>query len=334
MRAGSSANLPAHEPLVVSIRGDTVESVHFGSIAVVDRDGAIVHRRGDPSSLHFTRSALKPLQALPLVEDGGLSKLGFGSQELALMCASHSGERMHVDVVRRILAAIDASEADLQCGCHDPMYFATHAVPAPQAAWSALFHNCSGKHSGFLCYCRLRRQPRTTYLDPEAPLQMRIRNTVQRFAGPDAIAAGTDGCGAPNYALPLTRLAQAYARLASDDDAALRALFFAMTRHPDLALMQVGSRGGRADWVAKIGADGVQAIGIRSRGLGIAIKIADGSARALAIATQDVLRQLGLLDEAAERELASAALEFGRTTIKNHAGRLVGRLAPVFRLGA
>lgn len=332
------AGVPAHEPLVASIRGETVESVHYGSIAVVDRDGRLIHRRGDPSALHFTRSALKPLQVLPLVEDDGVGKLGFGSQELALMCASHSGEAIHVEVVRRILARIGAGETDLQCGHHDPMYFSANSLPAPRASWGALFHNCSGKHSGFLCYCRLHGHRLGEYLDREAPLQVRIRNTVQAFAGAAPIAAGTDGCGAPNYAMPLSQLAQAYARLAADDAPSLRAVFYAMTRHPDLVsgtgrTDQALMRAGAGDWVAKIGAEGVQAIGVRSRGIGIAIKIADGSPRALALATAATLRQLDLLDDGTAAALAEHAADFGRTSIKNYAGRVVGRLAPVFRLG-
>ena len=184
----------------------------------------------------------------------------------------------------------------------------------------------------------------TDYLDPDAPLQMRIRNTVQGFAPGGTIGAGTDGCGAPNYALPLARLAHAFCRIACDDAPPLRALYFAMTLHPDLvsgtrrsdlALMQAGrSNGsGSADWVSKIGADGVQAIGVRSRGIGIAVRIADGNPRALHVATHEVLRQLGLLDEAAEHILAGGLADFAAPMIRNQRGVAVGTVAPVFTLG-
>src|SRR4030095_9062612 len=160
--------------------------------------------------------------------------------------------------------------------------------------------NCSGKHSGFLAYCRMFGHPLKTYLDPDSPLQTRIRNVVQGFAGSDPIGTGIDGCSAPNFALPLTRLAQAFSLMAVGATPELAALRFAMTRHPDLvsgtartdlALMQTG----KGDWVSKIGAEGVQALGVRSKGLGIAVRIADGSKRALQVATVNVLEQLGLL---------------------------------------
>jgi len=334
-------SLPAHAPLVATTRGGSVECVHYGSIAVVDAGGRLVAGCGDTTALQFTRSALKPLQALPLVQDDGIGRLGFGSHELALMCASHNGEAVHVGIVRRMLARIDAGASDLQCGCHDPMYYAATSQRAPASSWGQEYHNCSGKHTGFLAYCRLHRHPLSNYLDPDSPLQMRIRNTVQEFAGAAPLASGIDGCGAPNHALPLDRLATAYARIATADDGALRALFYAMTRHPDLvsgtgrgdlALMRAGAARGEPDWVAKVGAEGVQAIGIRSQGLGIAVRIADGNARALQVATGEVLRQLRLVDAAAAAVLDGGRGEFGRPAIRNYAGRVVGGVEPVFTL--
>ena len=181
-----------------------------------------------------------------------------------------------------------ADVSQLQCGCHLPGFFAaTETTPPAGAQWSALHHNCSGKHAGFLAYCRMHGHPFATYLDPGHPLQQRIRTTVARFGNGDGLAWGIDGCSAPNCAMPLKRLAQTYARLAAGDSPELRALFFAMTRHPelvsgtrrmDLAIMQTGD----GDWVSKAGADGMQAIGVQSKGLGIAIRIADGNPRALA----------------------------------------------------
>lgn len=325
---------PAHVPLVVTTRGGVPECVHYGSIAVVDADGALLASCGDARALNFTRSALKPLQALPFVEADGMSRFSFTSHELALMCASHGGEAVHVAIVERMLARIGATEADLQCGCHAPGYYhATDTPPPPGVRWRPVHHNCSGKHSGFLAYCRLFGHRLSGYLDPDGPLQTRIRNVVQAFAAGDEIARGTDGCSAPNYALPLMRLAQAYARLATGASAELAALAFAMTRHPDLvsgtgrtdlALMQAGG----GDWVSKIGADGVQALGVKSKGIGIAVRIADGNARALAVATVAVLEQLGLLADAARSPLA----KFVRPPIRNHRGLEVGRVEPVFAL--
>jgi L-asparaginase II len=323
---------PAHVPLVVVTRGGHPELVHHGSIAVVDARGALIAGVGDPQSLNYTRSALKPLQALPFVEDGGMSRFGFTSHELALMCASHNGEAVHVNVAQRMLDRIDATEADLQCGCHVPSYFAhVDGSLAPRQRWDQRFHNCSGKHSGFLAWCRLHGKPLKTYLDPHAPLQQRIAQTVQRFAPGATLPMGIDGCSAPNYALPLARLAHTFCRLAVGESPELAALAFAMTRHPDLvsgtarsdlALMQTAP----GDWVSKIGADGVQAIGVRSRGIGIAIRVADGNQRALMAATVEVLQQLGLLDDPATTPLA----RYARPQVKNYRKTVVGEVVPVF----
>jgi L-asparaginase II len=324
---------PAHVPLVVTTRGGLVECVHYGSVAVVDTKGKLIAGVGDPTALNFTRSALKPLQALPFVEAGGMSRFNFTSQELALMCASHGGERVHVDLAARILDRIGARESDLQCGCHVPSYFtATDTQPPAGARWNQLSHNCSGKHSGFLAYCRMFGHPFKNYLDPDGPLQTRIRNVVQAFAGNETIGTGIDGCSAPNFAMPLSRLAQAFSRMAVGETPELAALAFAMTRHPDLvsgtartdlALMQAG----KGDWVSKIGADGVQALGVKSKGIGIAVRIADGNKRALQVATVNVLQQLGLPLDA-----KSALASHLHPVVRNFRGTEVGGIEAVFGL--
>jgi L-asparaginase II len=326
--------IPRHVPLVETTRGGTTECVHYGSIAVVDAQGRLIAALGDPESLNFTRSALKPLQALPFVEDGGLGRYGFGSHELALMCASHSGEAVHVGIAQRILAAAGVDESALQCGCHTPGYFAANETTPPAGAkYGAIFHNCSGKHAGFLAYAQMHQQPIETYLDSGHPLQQRIRTVVARHAQGDTIAQGIDGCSAPNFALPLRRLAQTYARLATKETPELAALFFAMTRHPDLvsgtrrtdlAIMQTGA----GDWVSKAGADGMQAIGVASQGLGIAIRIADGSPKALHAATVEVLQQLGLLEDSSGTPLAV----YDCPPIRNYRGIETGGFVPVFKL--
>jgi L-asparaginase II len=334
---------PRHVPLAVTTRGTLPELVHYGSIAVVDERGHLVAGVGDAHGLNFTRSALKPLQALGFVEDGGAERFGFDSQQLALMCASHSGEAMHVATAQRMLDAIDAGEPDLQCGCHVPTYFATTGEEGARGGWNQLFHNCSGKHSGFLAYCRLHGQPLKTYLDPDSPLQQRVRASVQRFAGRKELPMGIDGCSAPNFALPLSGLAHAFGALARGDTPALATLRYAMARHPDLvsgtrrsdlALMQTGWQADSSDpgrdgeWVAKIGADGVQAIGIRNRGIGIAVRVADGNKRALLAVTVELLRQLRLIDDPAATPLA----RYARPAVKNYRGTEVGRVETLFSL--
>lgn len=331
-----------HEVLVESTRGgcrdggDTVECQHAGSVAVVDATGRLVASAGDPTFVSFTRSSLKPFQALPFVLDGGPEHFDFGSPELAMMCASHSGEPVHVATVSGMLARAGLTPDRLRCGCQVPLRFsATGSLPAPGERFSEIEHNCSGKHAGFLAWCVLHERPTDTYLDPGHPLQRAIRERVTEACDVPvgAMRSGIDGCSAPNHAIPLSALALGYARLAQGERGdnelapALGRLSAAMMAHPelvsgtgrhDLALM----RAAPGDWVAKAGADGVQAIGIRSVGLGIAVKIIDGNPRAAVVATLGVLDQLGLLGEAQREAIAALA----RPEIRNAGGLLTGEV--------
>lgn len=334
-------DLPRHVPLVVATRAEAPESIHHGSIAVASCAGKLLYGVGDGAFPVFARSTLKPFQALPFVLDGGPTRFGFSSEQVALLCASHSGEARQVAAVADMLARIGCSEDDLQCGCHIPGFYAASATsPPPDLKLSPLQNNCSGKHAGFLAWCRLHGQPIVSYLDPHHPLQRTIRATVARLAGlsEGAMAMGIDGCGAPIYALPLARLAGLYARLASDggataEDAALATLFSAMTTHPEMVSGEgrtdyLLARAAPGGWVAKGGAEGLQALGIRSRGLGIVIKIGDGSARALRVATADLLARLGLLGE----DSTDPVVSWKEETIRNHAGLTTGRMTAVFAL--
>jgi L-asparaginase II len=339
-------------PLAATTRGypDTgyaVENIHFGSVAVVDVTGRLLYSSGDPDFMTFTRSALKPFQALPFVLDGGPARFGLTRDELALLCASHSGEEKHLAGVRAILAKIDVDERHLACGCAVPLYYEATGLPVPaERHWTPVHHNCSGKHSGFLAWCRLHGAPLQDYVDPGHPLQRAVRATLADCVqmNEELLPIGIDGCSAPNFAMPLARLAHLYARLAQGGGtgardarlgSALGDLFDAMTSRPDLVsgeartdLAWMGAGGG--DWVAKIGADAVQAIGIRSAGIGIAIKVADGAVRALHPAVWSVLDQLGLLD--AERRALLAP--YRNPPIKNARGTVAGDTHAVFTLQA
>lgn len=321
--------------------GMVIENVHMGSVAVVDAKGSLLWSAGDPHGLTFTRSALKPFQALPFVRADGPARFGLSEAELALLCASHSGEDAHLRGVTAILGKIGLDETHLECGCHAPLFYEAmqQALPA-ERRWRPVHHNCSGKHSGFLAWCRLHEQPSAGYVDPAHPLQQAIRQTIADTAGiaPDAMPVGMDGCSAPNYALPLSRLAQLYARLAQgaadpQHGTAMGELCHAMTLHPhmvsgqgrtDLAYMQAGE----GDWVTKVGADAVQTIGVRSAGIGIAIKIADGASRALPVATLSVLDQLGLLSPSQRTQLDA----YRQPSIVNARGSMVGDIRPLFSL--
>jgi L-asparaginase II len=331
---------PPHAPLAIATRGDAIDAVHYGSVAVVDARGRLLHAAGDPQFLTTTRSALKPFQAMPFIAAGGARRFGYSDAQIALLCASHSGEPRHVAAVTEMLARAGATVDDLQCGTHAPGYFDVRGEVPPPPPYSPLAHNCSGKHAGMLAYCALCGLPRQTYLTFEHPLQQAIRGAVAHFTGVDeaALVAGIDGCSAPNYAVPLAALALAYARLASTaDDAefgsAPKTLADAMSAHPemvsgdgrnDLAYM----RAGRGDWVTKIGAEGVQGVGVRSLGLGIAVKVVDGAKRGLHPAVVSVLDQLGLLDERARAELAA----WREPVIRNYRGIATGKVMPVVAL--
>jgi L-asparaginase II len=333
-------------PLVVTTRGYpdsgyAVENIHMGSVAVVDAGGTLRWFAGEPDSMVFTRSALKPFQALPFVLADGPGRLGMSSAELALLCASHSGEDKHVEMVQTILGRIGCDEHDLECGCHAPLYYDSVGLAAPQQrSWRTLHHNCSGKHSGFLAWCKVHDVAHAGYVAPGHALQQEIKRTLAATLGMPAsgMPVGIDGCSAPNYALPLTKLAQLYARLAqgsgdTQHGAAMGDLFNAMTRHPELVSGQARSdlaymTAGQGDWVSKIGADAVQAIGVRSAGLGIAIKIADGAKRALHAATFSVLDQLGLLGDT-QRQLLE---HYRQPPLNNVRGTQVGDIRAVLSL--
>jgi L-asparaginase II len=332
---------PGHVPLAIVVRGDAPESIHYGSVAVTDIDGNLLYGAGDPQAPMFTRSSLKPFQAMPVLASGAVAKYGYGDAEIALMCASHSGEPRHVNVVTSMLERIECRKEDLQCGIHPPYFYQwTETTPPPGAAYTTLQHNCSGKHSGMLTWCRHCAQPTATYLDPVHPLQQAIRRSVAHFTGvPEAaLIRGTDGCSAPNYALPLAGLARGFARLSLEaedseyGDAPAR-IFAAMSknpglvsgeRRPDLALMTTG----QGDWAAKGGAEAMQAIAVKSRGIGIVIKISDGGTRALHPVTVAVLQQLGLLEDPQSTPMAA----YHQPLQRNMRGVVTGRIQPVVEL--
>ena len=337
----STAAAPPHVPFARVTRGDAVDSVHYGSIAVVDRHGRLLFAAGDPRYLTTTRSALKPLQALPLVAAGGIERFGFSPEQVALLCASHSGEPRQVAAVANMLERAGCTAEQLQCGVHPPLFYAAREeLPPAGVKFTPLHHNCSGKHSGMLAYCRQCDLPLDSYLAFDHPLQQAIRVAVAYMTGvaEDALVAGIDGCSAPNYAVPLDRLAYAFARLAtaSDDErygTAPARLAAAMTAHPemvsgegrnDLILM----RAGRGDWVTKVGAEGVQAVGVRSKGWGIALKVVDGNARGLHPATVAALDLLGLLDA----EQRTALETWREPAIRNYRGLITGHVRPAVQL--
>ena len=329
------------EPLIELTRGGTLENLHFGAVAVMNAQGQLTAQAGDPHWLTFTRSTLKALQALPFTEAGGPQHFGFSQAQVALLCASHNGEDMHVQQVDDMLHKAGLTYKTLRCGCHVPGLF-TLLDQSPPAGleFDERHNNCSGKHAGFLAYCVQHGLPTDDYINPAHPLQQAIRQAVARAVRMEAddLKMGIDGCSAPNYAMPLSRLAYGYARLASgaqdpEFGNSFAQLAAAMSAHPemvsgtgrnDLAFMQAG----RGDWVSKVGADGVQVVGSKGRGEAFAIKIIDGNKAALFAASVEVLEQLGWMDDA-QRD---ALRPWRAQALVNARGLQVGERRPIFRL--
>lgn len=328
-------------PLIEHTRGSLAEIVHPGAIAVVNAQGQLLRSAGDARAMSFTRSTIKPFQALPFLQGGGLQHFGFTLEQTALLCASHNGEDMHVVQVDEMLRKVGQPVAALQCGCHVPLRFSYGGLTAPaDLQFDERHNNCSGKHAGFLGYCVQHGHSLGNYLSPEHPLQQAIHKSVMQATRADAsqLIAGTDGCSAPNYAMPLHHLAHAFARLASGQadselGEAFEPLRNAMVQHPkmisgtarnDLAFTQAG----RGDWITKIGADGVQVIASISRREAIAIKVISGHMPALYAAAVVAMDQLGWLD-ATQRE---ALKTWAPQPLLNARGVQTGEIRAAFTL--
>jgi L-asparaginase II len=307
-------------PVLVEItRGPLVESSHRGAVAVSDACGRLVLSVGDVESPVFPRSALKPVQAIPLIESGAADSFAVTDQELALACASHSAEPQHTTRIAAWQARIGCSVADLACGPHRPMHEPTATMMiASGERWTALHNNCSGKHTGFMTLARAIGAAVAGYEQFEHPVQRRVEATLKEMAGLSGdLPRGIDGCTVPNFAVPLAALARAMARFA--DTSALsptRAktcahILTAMTANPGL----VAGTGrpctllmGQAPGIAvKTGAEGVYVAILPALGLGVALKIDDGAGRAAETAIAAVLIALGALaDEGAAHALSHA----------------------------
>lgn len=280
--------------LVEIIRGGIVESAHRGAVAVMDADGGAVLALGDIDRPIFPRSAIKGFQALPLVESGAAERFGLDDAELALACASHSGEPDHVATARSALTKAGLAPLCLECGVQWPTRDrAMRALIAAGAEPSALHNNCSGKHAGFLCLAVEMGVEPKGYVKPEHPVMREVGAAIAQMTGFDLAktARGTDGCSIPTYAIPLRQLALGFARFGSGQglaparakaakrlrEAAAAAPFMvAGTDRCDTRLMR--ALGLRA--FTKTGAEGVYCAALPELGLGIALKIEDGGTRA------------------------------------------------------
>lgn len=285
---------------IQTTRGALVESVHRVSCVVRHRSGVVVATTGAPPPLTWWRSAAKPFQALPLVQDGGVERFGLDAEELAIACASHSSEPGHLAVVERFLGKVGVEETDLACGPHPPLSVEVHRAllrsgQEPTPRWS----NCSGKHTGMLALARLHGWSLEGYQEPDHPVQVRIAREIAAWTDvpPGSLALSVDGCVAPCFGLPLEGMALAWARLGSSPEPSAAQLCAAMLANPWL----IAGTGRPCTeimtaWpgqvIAKIGAEGVYGAAIPALELGVALKVEDGDMRASAIALVAVLQQL------------------------------------------
>ncbi|MER9019075.1 asparaginase [Mesorhizobium sp. M0898] len=332
----------ANPVLVEVLRGAIVESAHRGAVAVFDADGKPVWEIGDTAQPVFPRSAVKAIQALPLVESGAADAYGFDDRELALACASHSGEPPHVELARAMLAKAGLDETALECGAHWPSsHGATLALARAGSVPNALHNNCSGKHSGFLCTCVHSGIAHRGYVKAGHASQEMVREAMQAVTGAahDADHRGTDGCSIPTYAVPLRSFALGFARMATGAGfepmrarAAKRLLsacmaepfFVAGTGRSDVAMMDAAP--GRI--FVKGGAEGVFCATLPELGLGIALKCDDGAGRAAEVMVAAVLAKLLHADQA----LAAKLTEQANPPIESRIGAKVGALRPTATL--
>ena len=349
------------QPLFEVTRGQIVESIHYGSIAVVDSNGKMIASYGDPKTVAFLRSSAKPFQVLPFVERGGVEHFNFTQRELSLSCASHEGSEMHVQAVIELQKKVGVEESNLMCGSHMPGDVDEFKKLIVNNIHPRTNHNnCSGKHTAMLAHARMRGLPLENYLDINHPIQQDILASFAEMClfPVYEVQLGVDGCSAPNFAVPLYNAALGMARycdpreLSEARATACRKVTAAMNAHPEMVsgygefdeqLMRVG--GGKI--VCKRGAEGYQIIGLLpgvlspdSPGVGITLKATDGDAsrmddslerstRVRPAVMLEVLRQLGALNSEQMQSLAG----FGPVKeIRNHREIVTGRSHPVFKL--
>ena len=342
--------IPIAEPLVEVTRGAITESRHRGHVVAVEPDATMVSYLGAPENVTFLRSSAKPFQALPLLVSGAADHFGFSDREVALACASHSGEPIHTEVVASMLRKIGLGPDALKCGIHEPFSPEVARRLREQGKQpNVLQNNCSGKHAGMLALAKHVGAPTETYDSPEHPVQLAIGRVVAEFAGValEDLSVGIDGCGVPVFGITVKAMALAYARLVGPPEglneptrSACQRIVRVMSTYPEL----IGGTTDRLDTeimraapgrlVSKVGAEGVYTAGIVPckewpRGLGLALKIEDGDDhRARPTVVIEALRQLAVLRD----ESLEAVARYAFFPVRNRRGEVVGEIRASFAL--
>lgn len=322
------------------IRGGTIESVHRGHVIILGGDGEEIFSLGNPRTVTYFRSAAKPLQAIPFVAGGAADEYGYSDEEIALACASHSGELRHVRIAALMLERIGLTEAHLRCGAHLPFYEKEAERMLREGEYPTQLHNnCSGKHAAMLATAKFIGAEIASYDSIENPVQQEILRVLSIFSEvPEKkIGIGIDGCAAPNFALPLAAMAKSFLNLISPPDGidaklrdAASRVVQAMKNNPDIVggterldTMLMTAAEGRV--ISKVGAEGVWLCGVlpsdkHPKGLAIALKVDDGDdRRARPVAATAILRRLGVI-------AAEALPDLSPMLVKNRRGDSVGRV--------
>ena len=323
-------------------RGRVLESTHAGSIVAADSKGNILFTLGEPERKTFFHSAAKPLQSIAALEAGAVEKFGFDLKEIAIMMSSHSGQKEHIETLHGIMAKLGINEDTLQCGIHEPLdKEEAKELRAAGLLPTKLHCNCSGKHLSFIAASLTKGLPVEEYHFPDRILQNDVRKVISDFGRLqyEDIITGIDGCSVPVYGMPLVNMAIAYANLCSEDfldgryKKSQNYILSAMTMYPEMiagrdrfdteAMKFFGDR-----LITKMGAEGICCIGLVGKGTGIAIKIEDGSARAVEPVALETLLQMKILsqDEAVKLE------KHRKPQILSHKGEKIGEVVADFKL--
>jgi len=298
-----------YEQISVEVsRGGLIESKHGIKAAVVSSSGKLIDSWGDIELPVYPRSAIKAMQALPLIESGGHENYGFTSAEIAICCASHNGEQKHVETVQNMLNKIQLEESDFECGCHWPMRAETSYQLASEGKEpNQLHNNCSGKHAGMLTLSKVLKAPHQGYIGIEHPVQERIARVMAEMCEVNYADAdwSPDGCSAPTWAIPLYNLALAFAKFAdpsmleSNRRQACKTIYQSVIDNP---YMVAGTERYCTDVMKifgdkvflKTGAEGVYVAAIPEMKLAIALKCQDGATRAAESAMTALLDHVGI----------------------------------------
>ena len=312
-------------------RGDFTESIHVAFAVIVDGEGQIVFSTGDPHYLTCIRSSLKPFQAAASVKAGAVDAACFDEKELALMCASHKGEDIHVDTASSMINKLDMNIDDFECGSHYPTDTITrHKMIRENEVATALHNNCSGKHAGMLALAKHLGAETKGYINEEHPVQRIILEYVAELSGESDIPTETDGCSAPTPFMTLKMIAEIFQSLASCKRPELKKVYDAMVAYPELVggtnhfdSMFISALDGRG--VTKVGGESVRGISLNTDKygpIGVSIKILDGSFRAMPLAVMKLLEHLELLSEDEKNKLH----KFKTKILTNHNGLQVGHI--------